>query len=476
MLFSWLLARQAGGDFLFRLEDTDRTRLVPESVQSMVEDFAWLGLDIDEGPTADDLTRGGYAWEGAKGFRPGAHPMVQSLRLDRYRDVADQLLARGFAYRCDCPPERLEAERAGQQARGEAPGYSGFCRDRNVPASRPHVVRFRIDAGTSVSFTDGIRGVITWDSVILKDTVILKTDGYPTYHLSATVDDHDSAISHVLRGEEWISTTPLHLLIYRALGWDVPVIGHLPVIVGSDGKKLSKRTGAAFCRTYREQGYLPDALLNYLLLNGWSPAAGDEQEILTREEMIAKFSLERVHASPATFSPDKLQWMNGVYMRHTPDATLARLIEPLVTAAGYTVDRERLRAIIPHVRERLTATLNDAVPLVEFLFVDVAPFGPAQAQDLKLQPADAAAILSVARDRLVALAAFDVPSIEQTLSTVPEAVGLSKKAVFMCLRVAATGRKVTPPLFECIAVLGRETTIARLDQALLALRAPAALQ
>jgi glutamyl-tRNA synthetase len=469
MLFAWLLARRFNGKFLFRLEDTDRTRLVPESVKSMVEDFAWLGFDIDEGPTADDLKKAGYDWEGAKGFPGGPYPYIQSLRVDRYREVAEDLIRGGFAYRCDCTPERLEAQRQEQLASGGTTGYSGYCRSRNVPANVPHVVRFLIPEGQSVTFEDAIRGRIVWDSVILKDMVILKTDGFPTYHLASTVDDHDMRISHVMRGEEWISTTPLHVLMYRALEWEAPVIAHLPAILGSDGKKLSKRHGAAFCKTFREEGYLPDALLNFLLLNGWSPGEGCEQEVFTRREMIANFSLDRVKAAGAVFSFDKLKWMNAVYIRNTPDPELAELVKPFLIESGLKVDDGRLRQIIPHVRERMNASLKDALPFVEFLFVDQVNVSVTDILHQKVTLEQAIRVLSAAADTLRTSPSFDPTAVEEKLRDLPKAFGLPPKAVFMTIRVAVTGRKATPPLFESISILGRERTVERLQAAIASL-------
>jgi len=466
MLFSWLLARRYQGKFFFRIEDTDRTRLVPDSVKSMVEDFAWLGFDIDEGPTADDLRQAGYSWEGAKGFSGGPYPYIQSLRLDRYREVADTLVRSGFAYRCDCTPERLEAERQQQSARGENTGYSGYCRTRHVPASVPHVVRFLIPEGQFVAFDDAIRGRITWDPVILRDMVILKTDGYPTYHLASTVDDHDMGISHVMRGEEWISTTPLHVLMVRALGWDLPVVAHLPAMLGGDGKKLSKRHGATFCRTFREEGYLPGALVNFLLLNGWSPGEGSDKEIFSREEMIAEFSLERVKGAGAVFSFDKLKWMNSVYIRNTPDQELAELVKPFLVESGLKVDDARLRAIIPHIRERMNASLKDALPFVDFLFMDQVNPSAAEIVPPKVTAEQAVKALTAARDTLRAAPSFDAVTVEEGLRGLPTALGLSPKAVFMTIRVAVTGRKATPPLFESIAILGRERTLERLQSAI----------
>jgi glutamyl-tRNA synthetase len=338
-----------------------------------------------------------------------------------------------------------------------------------VSASVPHVIRFHIPAGSAVIFHDAIRGEVVWDPVVLRDAVILKTDGYPTYHLCSLVDDHDAGTTHVLRGEEWLPSTPLHLLIYRALGWTPPIIAHLPVIIGKDGKKLSKRHGATFVKNFREEGYLPHALLNYLLLNGWAAGGGDEQEVMTREEMIARFTLEQVHAAPATFSYEKLAWMNGLYMRNTPDAELTALIMPFLLQAGLAADQSQVRRMIPHIRERLTTTLKDAVPLLEFLFVETEPFGPRQAADLKLAPADARRILETALAAARPLESFEAPDLERALHDLPEASGASKKAAFMTVRVAITGRKVTPPLFESIAVLGKERAIERLERGIAAL-------
>jgi glutamyl-tRNA synthetase len=399
-------------------------------------------------------------------------PSIQSLRLPRYREVARQLLASGHAYRCDCSPERLESEREAQQTRGETTGYSGFCRTRNVSADVAHVIRFHIPEGSAVTFADAIRGEVVWDPVILRDAVILKSDGYPTYHLCSLVDDHDTGITHVLRGEEWLPSTPLHILIYRALGWTPPIIAHLPVIIGKDGRKLSKRHGATFVKNFRDEGYLPHALLNYLLLNGWSAGGGDEQEIMTRQEMIARFTLEQVHAAPATFSYEKLAWMNGIYMRNTSDAQLTALIMPFLLQAGLPADASQVRRMLPYIRERMTNTLKDAVPLLEFLFVEPVPFDPQQAAaDLKLGSAEVRRILEAARAAIRPLDSFEPPDLERALRSLPSTTGASKKAAYMTVRVAITGRKVSPPLFECISILGKPRAIERLERAIAALSA-----
>ncbi len=461
LLYSWLLARHSRGQFLLRLEDTDRTRLVPESVNSMLEDLEWLGLDIDEGPTPEELVAAGYP-KPSRALSAGPVPLIQSLRVGRYREVAERLVERGFAYRCDCDAERLEAERAAQAAQGLPIGYSGRCRTRNVPASVPHVIRFRIPDAASLTFEDAIRGTIAWRPVILRDTVILKTDGFPTYHLAVVVDDHDARISHVLRGEEWISTTPVHLLIFQALEWDVPAIGHVPVVLGPDNKKLSKRHGATYCLTFRENGYLPDALLNFLLLNGWSP--DDDTEFFSRAEMIERFTLDRVHHSPAVFSYEKLAWMNGMYLRRLPDAELARLIEPYLTRTGLEVDPVMLAAIVPYIRERLQTSLVDAVPMVEFLFKE-PDITPDIFSAVPLSRGDIARILQAVGKAWGAADRFDAATLEAELKTVIDALGANKKHVMMAIRIAATGRKVTPPLFESLAVLGRLRTLDRLARA-----------
>lgn len=458
LLYSWLLARHFGGQFLLRIEDTDRTRLVPESVNGLIEDLDWLGIQIDEGPSPAELEAAGYP-KPLHPIPPGPVPLVQSLRVHRYGEVAEQLVAGGFAYRCDCDSEHLEAERASQRAQGLPIGYSGRCRTRNVPATTPHVIRFQIPESTCISFEDAIRGVISWNPVILRDTVILKTDGFPTYHLAAVVDDHDARISHVLRGEEWLSTTPLHLMIYRALGWDVPVLAHVPVVLGADNKKLSKRHGATYCRTFRENGYVADALLNFLLLNGWS--SGDDKEFFSRTEMIERFTLDRVQSSPAVFSYEKLAWMNGAYLRRIPDAELAPLIEPFVTNSGVTVDRQTLVAILPFIRERLKTSLLDAVPLVEFLFKE-----PTVAADLfsaiPISREETIRMLEATHKTWESAADFDALTLEAALKAMMEERGFEKKHVMMTIRLATTGRKISPPLVESLSVLGRRRTLDRL--------------
>jgi glutamyl-tRNA synthetase len=281
--FAWLLAKHHGGKFLLRVEDTDQERSVPGAIKFIIEELAWFGIQIDEGPNRAELKSLGEDWDAAPNLGGECGPYIQSLRLPRYKEVAEQLVEKGFAYRCDCTPEMLERERNEQMARKEQPGYSGYCRTRNVGADTKHVVRFKMPQRRAISFNDAIRGRVAWDTIPLRDTVILKSDGFPMYHLAVVVDDHDMKISHVLRGIEWLSSTPIHLLLYEALGWEPPVFAHLPVVNGPDGKKLSKRTGAAKSSELREKGFLAEAVLNYVSLIGWAPGEGSDQEIFTRD-------------------------------------------------------------------------------------------------------------------------------------------------------------------------------------------------
>lgn len=462
--FAWLLARHCGGRFLLRIEDTDRERLVPDAVKSILEDLSWLGIDIDEGPSKAELDAAGYGWKGGSGIGGDAGPYIQSLKRDRHREVAEKLVATGFAYRCDCTPEMLEAERRHQAAQKLPPGYSGYCRDRNVPADRPHVIRFRVPEATEIRVDDLVKGPVIFQDAALRDTVILKSDGYPTYHLASVVDDHDMRITHVIRGDEWLSTAPIHVLLYDALGWDRPAFAHLPPVLGADGKKLSKRHGATYVSAFRELGYLPEALLNYLLLLGWAPGSGDEQEIFSRDEMIGRFSMEHVSTAGAVFSEQKLRWMNGMYIRAMDDAALEKRLLPFVERAGLQltpITRERFRRIVPHIKERIER-LDGVAPLIEFLFVEDLRPELGSLEKRGIGPGEAAHVAKRAADTLERLEPFDERSIEAALKGLAAELEVKQNVVFMTVRVAVTGREGTPPLAESIVILGRDATLRRL--------------
>jgi glutamyl-tRNA synthetase len=461
--FAWLLAKHNGGKFLLRVEDTDQERSVPGAIRFIIEELAWFGIQIDEGPSREELKSLNEDWGAAPELDGAYGPYIQSLRLPRYKEVAEQLIEKGFAYRCDCTPEMLERERNEQMARKEQPGYSGYCRSRNVSADTKHVVRFKMPQRRAISFNDAIRGRVAWDTIPLRDTVILKSGGFPMYHLAVVVDDHDMKISHVLRGIEWLSSTPIHLLIYEALGWEPPVFAHLPVVNGPDGKKLSKRTGAAKSSELREKGFLAEAVLNYVSLIGWAPGEGSDQEIFTRDELISKFSLEGVNEASGVFDPVKLEWMNGVYIRNLPLDEFVSRTMPFLKAAEVDLSREAFAAIAPHVQERVKV-LTEVPPMVDFLCDR-----PLQRQmDAMFQKgvdeAKAKEILTRAAHVLEALPDFSVTAIDQALRGVATELDLKPGPAFVALRIAVTGKTVTPPLFESFAVLGRDKVLSRVRE------------
>jgi glutamyl-tRNA synthetase len=458
-----MLAKKHGGKFLLRIEDTDRERTVPGAIRYIIDELKWFGIEIDEGPSRADLEAVGELWEGAPEIGGPYGPYIQSLRLPRYHEVAEELVAKGFAYRCDCTPEMLEKERLEQMARKELPGYSGYCRSRNVAKDVRHVVRFKMPHKRSVSFVDAIRGRVTWDSIPLRDTVLLKSDGFPTYHLAAMVDDHDMKITHALRGIEWLSSTPVHLLLYEALGWEPVTFGHLPVINGPDGKKLSKRFGAAKSSELREQGYLADAILNFVSLIGWAPGEGSDQEVFSRDDLIQKFSLEGINQASGVFDPTKLLWMNGLYIRQLPLDKFIELSYPMLEKANVAVSKELYQAIAPHVQERVK-TLIEIAPMVDFL-----SDGPLERQmeaifQKGMDAAKAKEVLALAAQKLEQLPDFSVTAIDACLRSVASELGLKPGPAFVALRIAVTGKTVTPPLFESFAVLGRDKVLSRVRE------------
>jgi glutamyl-tRNA synthetase len=450
---------------LLRVEDTDRERNVPGAIRFVLEELAWFGIVPDEGPSRSELEAIGECWDGAPDIGGAYGPYIQSLRLPRYRQVAEELIAKGVAYRCDCTPEMLERERNEQMARKETPGYSGYCRTRNVSADVPHVVRLKMPQKRSISFIDGVRGRVTWDSIPLKDTVLLKSGGFPMYHLAVVVDDHDMEISHVLRGVEWLSSTPIHLLLYEALGWEPPVIAHLPVVNGPDGKKLSKRTGAANSRDVRERGFLPEAVLNFVSLIGWAPGEGSDQEIFTREELISKFSLAGINQASGVFDPTKMEWMNGLYIRSLTKDEFIRLSQPFLDAAGFKLDPAEFAAIAPHVQERVKL-MTEVAPMVEFLSSKPLDRQMDSLFAKGIDGAKASEVLTRSIAVLEALPEFSVEAIDQALRGVAADLGLKPGPAFVVLRIAATGKTVTPPLFESFAVLGRDRVLSRLNETL----------
>ncbi len=447
-LFNYLFARRQSGSFILRIEDTDQARAVEGSVAGIMESLRWIGLHWDEGPDV-----------GGEGG-----PYVQSQRLASYVAVAEEAIQRGQAYRCFCRPERLEAMRREQQARREAPRYDRTCRDLRPEEARARLeageraaVRQRIRDGETIVVEDLIHGALRWESSTLQDHILLRSDGTPTYHLAHFADDHAMRISHIVRGDEWLPSLPMHWLLWRGMGVAMPPTAHTPQVLGPDGKRLSKRHGAASMLEYREQGYLPEAMVNFLAFLGWSP--GTEEEVFTMEELAERFSLERVSPSPAIFNPERLDWFNGHWIRKLPDADLAARVRPFFPAAG----NANLQSLIPLVRERMKR-LPDAVPLLTFFFEE-PDYPSALLLPAARPPGETARLLGEARRRLAVLAAFEPAAIEATLRELAEESGWKAGDLFMALRVAVTGKTVTPPLLESLPLLGRDRVLARLDTA-----------
>jgi glutamyl-tRNA synthetase len=454
-LFNWLFARHHGGRFIVRIEDTDRTRYNPEAVADLVASLRWLGLDWDEGPEVG----GEYG------------PYVQSERLSQYQGYAAWLIQHDHAYKCYCSPQRLQAVREEQRKNKEQIGYDRHCRYL-TPAQRAAyeaqgitpVIRLKAPLEGQTTFHDQVYGTITVENEMLEDLVLLKSDGFPTYHLAVVVDDHLMEISHIMRGDEWLPTVPNRIVLYRAFGWQIPVYAHLPLILAPTGKgKLSKRHGGVEIREFRRQGYLPEAMVNYLARVGWS--YDDQTEIFSREELIRDFSLSGINNSPARFSYERLEWMNGYYIRQlNPDDLAARLV-PFMVEAGFAVTAADLRPIVPLIRERLKK-LTDVVEWTDFFFQEQLDYDPAQLVGKKMTVAESLAALQRARVTLAGLPDFTGESVETALRALAEDLGLKVGQLLGSIRVAVSGKKVAPPLFETLAILGREKTLVRIDRGL----------
>ena len=461
-LYNWLFARHHGGRFILRIEDTDRTRYRAGAVHDLQQGLRWLGLDWDEGPEVG----------GAYG------PYVQSERLPLYQEYTERLLAKGAAYRCYCTPERLTALRDEQAARGLPPGYDRACREltrqqiaHHEAAGTASVVRLRTPLEGQTTIHDMIRGDITVENRTLDDLVLLKSDGYPTYHLANIVDDHLMEISHVMRGDEWIPSTPRHVLLYQAFGWDPPEFAHLPLILSPTGKgKLSKRKEKGpggedylvMVHEFAEAGYLPDALFNFLALVGWS--YDDTTEVFSRQQAISAFAVERINDSPAVFSYDKLKWMNGMYIRQLAPVDLAALLTPILTRHGMEVTAEQALKVALLVQERIV-TLNEAPGLVDFAFAEGLSYDPKLLIQKKMTAEDARRALAAAQHDLAEAPAFDAEHLEARLRALSEATSLKPGQLFGSIRVAVTGRAVAPPLFGTLELLGREKVLERLRRA-----------
>jgi glutamyl-tRNA synthetase len=461
-LFGWLFARHHGGTFILRIEDTDRTRYYERSVSDLLSSLRWLGLDWDEGPEVG-----------------GPHgPYFQSQRLPLYQEYAQKLIASGDAYRCYCSPARLAEMREGQRKKGSAVGYDRHCREltaqeraqREAEGIVP-VIRLKVPLEGETCFDDLIRGRICMKNSQMDDFVLQKSDGFPTYHLANVVDDHAMEISHITRADEWIPSTPRHAIIYRALGWTPPLYAHLPVILSPAGKgKMSKRKFVAadgrqysvMIREFRADGYLPEALFNFLALVGWS--YDGKTDLLTREQIVERFDLDHISKSPAKFSYDKLDWMNGVYIRQLPVDDLAARIKPFLDSAKYGADLETVQRITPLIQERLVK-LTDAVAMTDLFFVDELHYDAQLLIQKGMTAEQAGQVLAATQQILSSASHFDEATIEPPLRAKAEEMGLKARQFFGTLRIATTGKEVAPPLFGTLAILGREKVLARIARA-----------
>ena len=489
-LFNWLFARHAGGKFIVRIEDTDQSRKVDGALESILDSLRWIRVDWDEGPEVG----GDYG------------PYFQSERRDLYQKYAQQLLEGGHAYKCYCSAERLDSMRAEMAERKESMrSYDRHCRelserDRVELEARgtSPVIRFKVPLAGQTSFHDLVRGDITFNNNELDDLVLLKSDGYPTYHLANIVDDRFMKITHVMRADEWLSSTPRHVLLYRAFEWEPPLFAHLPMILGPDKSKLSKRHGAASLIEYREMGYLPEAMMNYLALLGW--ALDDKTEIFSQEELIRHFSIGRISKTAAIFNKDKLDWMNGVYIRnfvieapaakvdfeaYTPVITtdlIQQLMELLDKHLPHEVNRpisrEYVEQIWPLIRERIN-TLREAADNFDFFFMDELVYDTDLLLEKKLTTDTVVTALEAALQSLTDLPADwdsigrdaeklaeDAQLLEEVLRPLAAGLGLKAGELFKLLRVAVTGRTAAPPLFQTMVVLGRVRCMKRIEAAL----------
>ncbi|HEX2790381.1 MAG TPA: glutamate--tRNA ligase [Steroidobacteraceae bacterium] len=436
-LFSWLYARHQGGRFILRIEDTDRERSTEEAVRVILDGMRWLDLAADEGP------------------------YFQSQRYQRYRAVIAQLLERGAAYRCYCTREELEAMRQQQLQARQKPRYDGRCRERVEPrAGMAPAIRFKNPLGGEVIVDDQVHGRVVFQNSELDDLIIERSDGNPTYNFCVVVDDMDMGVSHVIRGDDHLNNTPRQINMLRALGATPPVYAHVPMILGADGAKLSKRHGAVSVLQYQQDGYLPDALLNYLVRLGWSHG---DQEVFTREEMIANFDIKDVNKAAAAFDPEKLLWLNQQHIMRAPVGALAAGLRPRLAALGVVVDDDRLLEGVANAQRERATTFNEMADNSLFFFCDIEAYDDKAARK-NLTP-DAVPMLQAVQQGFEALSDWNAGSVHEVINAVAQRYGVGLGKVAQPLRVAVSGGAVSPPIDITVALLGKETCCRRIEHA-----------
>jgi glutamyl-tRNA synthetase len=462
-LFNWLFARHHKGSFIVRIENTDVARTVEGVVEVILDGLRWLGMDWDEGPDIG----GDFG------------PYFQSERLELYQAAAKRLVEQGDAYYCYCTPQRLDEMRAEQTRLKQPPGYDRHCRQisatnhvlKFISGSR-RVIRFRTPLEKQTTFSDIIRGEVTFENANIDDFILLKSDGYPTYHLASIVDDHQMQISHILRAEEWLSSTPRHLMLYKAFGYKPPHFAHLPMLLGTDRSKLSKRHGAVSITEFQTQGYLPEAMINFLALLGWS--LDDKTEIMSLKELVDNFSLKRVSQTAAIFNREKLEWMNGIYIRNLSSKDLTRRLIPflerdLPPEVKRPISVEYVEKITPLIQERVKI-LEEVTGLTDFFFSGQPEYQSDLLIVKKMNRELAGKALETSLLKLRRLPAFNEETLEAMLRPLAEELELKVGQLFGTLRVAVTGRTVAPPLFQTMTALGKERCISRIRVAITKLK------
>jgi glutamyl-tRNA synthetase len=457
-LFNYLFAKSCGGTFVLRIEDTDQTRSTDEALTDLYETLEWLGLDWDEGP-----------------HRTGDYgPYIQSERSDLYRAYADELLEKDVVYRCFCTAERLDQLRKTQD---KNTGYDRACRNlsedevaERMGSGESHVLRLKVPLEGTTAFDDFLLGTIKRKNKdISPDPILMKSDGLPTYHLANVIDDHTMEITHILRAQEWLPSVPIHIILYKAFGWTPPIYCHLPLVLGKDGQKLGKRHGSTGLREFREDGYLPETIINYLALLGWS--FDDKREFFALEELEKLFSIEKINKAPATFDYKKLDWLNGQYIRKTTDDRLKTLLLPYLRDAGLVADPPNpeqdsvIAGMLPLVRERLRR-LDEVAEAVRFLFSDLDTYETDVLVPKKLDANKTLEVLVAGREMVSNLASSTDEDIEEKFRGKSEELEVKLGVMLMPVRVAVTGTSASPPLFASIRLLGIDKALARIDFAI----------
>lgn len=464
-LYNYLYAKQNEGTYLIRVEDTDQTRFVEGAIEGMINSMHWAGVIHDEGPFIEKDTHS-VIEKGEFG------PYIQSHRLELYKKHSDQLISSGHAYHCFCTRERLEEVREKQKAEGHTPKYDGHCRylskaevDEKLAEGLPHVVRLKLPEGRVIEFNDAIKGHIEVNTDDMDDQVLMKTDGFPTYHMAVVVDDHFMGITHVVRGDEWLISTPKHIYTYEAFGWEAPQFVHLPVILGQSKKKLSKREGDVSVEDFKRKGYLPEALINYIALVGWSP--DDGEEIMDMQTLINKFSFDRVSKSSGVFDVEKLNWMNNQYIRNYDLDQLTTLSKSYFVESGFATESEfddnfvKYKNIVDVLRERLNK-LNEISDYFNLFNVNTIELEDEEAREMIEMP-HVSEMLKCFSAKVSEIDEVTAEDVKRLLKEVQKETGHKGKNLFMPVRVALTGQVHGPDIAKVMEIIGSANTIKRIE-------------